>query len=393
MKRNFIKACIVLTVLMCETGFAASGLLFNVSASSLKLTISTTVAGHTYPAAGIKLNTSGYVLDNTNPGCTMSPNGYCLFPVSDTAPASINISGPSGTVHFILCLNGKGPLSCQNYSLKVVANGCGRFTTGFTGPWSTVAANPLDTGVGFSDYLPVGAPATLYLGRNNNFDSFSSSSNSYTTLSSPPTSFGSYRSMAYFGGFIWSMTNGDVIKYDPTTNTWTTPATGLLTADSAQTAVDDQGNLWTWQDASNLLEYNIATGTTTIHPLSPSLSSDEPRIVYDSCSRLFYLADFDSRSFHSYDPSTGTVTPLASLPGSQFFQDGFCADRSGHVFAVVNGSNGMYQYTISTDTWVQLPTTGSVVGASNSACGIGSDGFLYASDPGEDATMYRIQLQ
>src|SRR5262249_1928473 len=124
MKRNFIKTCFVLLVMMCETGLAASGLFFNVSASGLKLNISTTVPGHTYPAAGIKVNTPGYALSKTSPGCTKSSNGYCLFPVSDTVPASINITGPSGTVDLILCLNGKGPLSCQNYSLKVVAGDC-----------------------------------------------------------------------------------------------------------------------------------------------------------------------------------------------------------------------------------------------------------------------------
>lgn len=392
MKRNFIKACIVLLVLMCETGFAASGLFFNVSASGLNLTIRTTIPSHTYPAAGIKINTPGYALANASPGCTMSPNGYCLFSVSDTVPASINISGPSGTVKLTLCLDGKGPLSCQNYSLTVANGSCGRFKTGFTGSWSTVANNPLGTGVGFSGYLPQGAPATLYLGHSNTLDSFTSSGSggSYTTLSPPPTNFQSYGSIAYFGGSLWAMTSGQVIQYNLTTNIWTTPGTGLVTKNDAQTTVDDKGNLWTWQDASNLLEYNIASGTTTTHPLFASHGSSEPRIVYDSCSGLLYLADYESAGFYSYNPSTGTLTTLSSLPGSLPFQDGFCADRSGHIFAATDGSS-MYQYTISTGAWVELPA-GGLIGNSNSTCGIGSDGYLYASDPDISSTVYRIQL-
>jgi hypothetical protein len=388
-----VKVSIVSAVLYSGSGLAASGLFFNVSASGLNLIISTTVPGHTYPAAGIKINTSGYSLTNESPGCTSSPNGYCLFPVSDTVPASINISGPSGTVKLTLCLNGKGPLSCQNYSLTVVGGACGRFTTGFTGSWSTVANNPLSSGMGFSGYLPQGTAATLYLGRSNTFDSFTSngSGGSYTTLSPPPTSFQQYGSMAYFGGSIWAMTSGKVIKYDIATNTWTTPATGLVTANLAQTTIDDDGNLWTWQDASNLLKYNIASGTTTTFPLHASLGGIEPRIVYDSCSRLLFLADYTRTGFYSYDPSTGTVTTLSSLPGSLPFQDGFCSDQSGHIFAATNGS-GMYQYSISTGAWVALPA-GGLIGNSNSSCGVGSDGYLYASDPAISPTVYRIQLQ
>src|SRR5262249_23223431 len=122
-----------------------------------------------------------------------------------------------------------------------------------------------------------------------------------------------------------------------------------------------------------------------------SIGNSEPRIVFDSCSNLFYLADFDSQGFFSFDPATGTLTTLPSLPGSMDFQDGFCGDRSGHIFTAPNGSN-MFQYTIATGTWTELPA-GGLIGNSNSACGIGSDGFMYASDPAVSPTVYRIQLQ
>lgn len=60
----------------------------NYSASALDLHLSTTIPHHTYPAAGIKLNTPGY----TPVGCTPLKNGYCLFSVSDTASTNIGIS-------------------------------------------------------------------------------------------------------------------------------------------------------------------------------------------------------------------------------------------------------------------------------------------------------------
>lgn len=388
MKGNCIKVSVVLLALMGEAAFAGSGLFFNVSATGTNLTIRTTVSGHTYPAAGIKLDSSRYSLAETNPGCAKMSSGFCLFPVSDTVPASINITGPSGTVSFTLCLNGEAPLTCQNYSLRVVGSDCGRFTNGFTGSWSTVADNPFGTGMGFSGYLPQGAPATLYLGDGNAFDSLTGGS--YITLAPPPTSFQSYGSMAYSDGFLWAITSGNVIQYDPISNTWATPATGLVIKSQAQTTVDDEGNLWTWENASTLIKYNIASGTTTTYPLFTSIGGSEPRIAYDSCSGLLFLADYSSPGFYSYDPSTDTLTTLSSMPGSVDFQDGFCSDRSGHVFAVVNGDS-MYQYTISTGQWDQLPA-GGVIGNSNSSCGIGSDGYLYASDPETSATVYRIKL-
>ncbi len=394
MKKILWVTCAIVAILMNHATFAdPSGLFFNVASSGSALSINTTIPHHTYPFAGIRINTKGYSLTGIGTQCSNAGNGFCLFSVSDTQPVMISFAGGAGQLSVTLCLNGKGPLSCQNYTLTVVTNDCGRFKTGFTGSWSTVANNPLSSGMGFSGYLPQGLAATFYLGRGASFDSFTTngSGGTYTPLASPPTSFESYGSMAYFGGSIWTITSGHVIKYDITTNTWTTPATGLVSADSAQTTIDDMGNLWSWQDESHLLKYNIASGTTAIHDVHAPIGSDEPRIVYDSCSGLLFLASYDTLGFYSYDPVTGTVTTLPSLPGSVLFQDGFCSDRSGHIFAVNNDTN-MFQYTISTGVWTELPA-GGLIGASNSSCGIGSDGYLYASDPDRTATVFRIKLE
>ena len=59
----------------------------NYTVSALNLSI-TPVANHTYPAAGIKINTPGY----TPTGCTPNPNGYCLFAAGNAQPANIHVS-------------------------------------------------------------------------------------------------------------------------------------------------------------------------------------------------------------------------------------------------------------------------------------------------------------
>lgn len=59
----------------------------NYNTNGLNLNITTTMPERTYPQAGIKLTTPGYLLT----GCTMYKNGYCLFSVSHTTPAIISV--------------------------------------------------------------------------------------------------------------------------------------------------------------------------------------------------------------------------------------------------------------------------------------------------------------
>jgi len=121
-----------------------------------------------------------------------------------------------------------------------------------------------------------------------------------------------------------------------------------------------------------------------------SLGGFEPRIAYDSCSGLLYLADYSTTPFYSYDPVSGTQTTLSSMPGSYTeFMDGFCGDRSGHIYAMSNSST-VYQYDITSATWSALPS--GPTSGSNSACGVGADGYLYMTDPGAGSAMWRIQL-
>lgn len=67
----------------------------NFTVSNPRLTISTTIPGHTYLQAGIKISSTN-VTTNLE-GCELYSNGFCLFSVSNTQPASIFINNPTAT--------------------------------------------------------------------------------------------------------------------------------------------------------------------------------------------------------------------------------------------------------------------------------------------------------
>lgn len=120
--KNLVKLTITGYLLLVSGVFAASsGLFFNVSPQGTSIKITTTIS-NLYQKAGIKISTPGYTINSVNSGCTLNPaNGYCIFPVSNTQVAIIQLAKIPGPLSFILCLNAgsKTPLSCQNYTLLV----------------------------------------------------------------------------------------------------------------------------------------------------------------------------------------------------------------------------------------------------------------------------------
>jgi hypothetical protein len=63
----------------------------NYTVDALTLTLSTTIPNHTYPFAGIKINTPGYRIA----GLTPTQAGYYLFSVSDATPVNLSIIPPN----------------------------------------------------------------------------------------------------------------------------------------------------------------------------------------------------------------------------------------------------------------------------------------------------------
>jgi hypothetical protein len=338
--------------------------------------------------------------DNGGDTLSINANGIFTFdvPVEDGTPYAVVVkTQPSNSTDtcYVSLGTGKvmgGPVT----NVAVTCSDCGRFSKGVTASaWTTVAANPFGVGMFLSEYLPPG-PATgptFYAFNSNtmNADSFNAATNVYTTLPAPFVSLAGYSSFAWYNNSLWSMDADNLVEYDIASASWSLPSSALAGTGETETTVDNAGNLWGFQSETVLNQYNVGTGVLTAFTLPTGLAgSGEPRIVYDGCSELLYVADFLSTAFYSYDPATNTQTVLSSPPSSNLIQDGFCSDRSGHIFLIDNGTTP-FQYDIATDTWVALPA--GPLGANNSACGVGADGNLYATDPNVSTMMYQIPIQ
>ena len=118
---------IMLLLAPCQLMFAQSSLLFNVSSSgtpdsvsitlclngkgplscqqftvtALTLSILTTIPNHSYPLAGIKINTPNYTIANVGVDCTPYDNGYCLFSVSNSTPKAFSIQTDSAAIAMV----------------------------------------------------------------------------------------------------------------------------------------------------------------------------------------------------------------------------------------------------------------------------------------------------
>jgi hypothetical protein len=79
------------TITVCLDGLASLSCQ-TYAPSGLDLHIRSTVSGHTYPNACLKVNTPGYHVRNVAVDCTSINNGCCLFSVSDTSPKNITLT-------------------------------------------------------------------------------------------------------------------------------------------------------------------------------------------------------------------------------------------------------------------------------------------------------------
>ncbi|KTD70803.1 hypothetical protein [Legionella tucsonensis] len=64
----------------------------NYHVSAVNLSILTKTPNHTYPFAGIKINTPYYSIANVGLNCTLLSNGFCMFSVSNVSPAMIHMA-------------------------------------------------------------------------------------------------------------------------------------------------------------------------------------------------------------------------------------------------------------------------------------------------------------
>jgi hypothetical protein len=96
---------------------------FNITSTVDTLCINSTNNNRTYPLTGIKIKTPFVSIANPGIDCKMANNNFCIFSANNQSVTEISLSGlGSGIVDFVLCLNGYGPLSCQNYQITKPIN-------------------------------------------------------------------------------------------------------------------------------------------------------------------------------------------------------------------------------------------------------------------------------
>ena len=334
---------------------------FNVSASTLS--IATTIPNHTYPFAGIKINTPGF----TPQGCTPISNGYCVFSVSNTAPARILISQNrgytiGGTISG-LTTGGLGLLNNGGDNLSVSAN-----DTTFT------FAIPVAFGGNYDVTIltqPTGFLCTV-------------SNGSSTNVTANVTTVTIACSMSPFA-YVVNNGSGDISAYSMN------PSTGLLTqiSDSPfatgdgpnSIAINPAGSfayVVSNQGFSNIISaYSINSSTGALTPVSgsPFGAGDFPvSIAINPAGSYAYVGNGNSTDISAYsiNPSTGSLTPIN---GSPFGTGGLpisIAISSAGTFAYVANQNSsdISAYSINPSTGSLTPISGSPFGAGSAPVSI-----------------------
>ena len=231
----------------------------------------------------------------------------------------------------------------------------------------------------------------LYAGNSTNFHVLDLSAGTWTTLASPPSSLAYWGSPALANGYVWEIRPPNILRYDPTADTWATVRTDVTGGDEqAMTVTDDADHIWSYNAARSLVEYDPVGDTITYHATGISTNDYETRLGYDGDTNSIYFGGFGAPNLYRFDIATSAVTTLASIPESML-NDIFCADRSGHIYAA-GGSSGstIWQYDIATDTWARIVDY-PISHGNNGTCGVLEDGWLYV-EPGSLSTIYRLEL-
>lgn len=99
---------------------ASSGSHFRFTVSGATVNVTTTTPNRLYPNAGIQVLTPGFTISgNVRP----TNDGFYLFSVSDSTPASLNFLGSGGTAQIKICLDGVGKkFSCENQTISSIGN-------------------------------------------------------------------------------------------------------------------------------------------------------------------------------------------------------------------------------------------------------------------------------
>lgn len=354
MKRIF--ATLLVSLIISYPTFSAStGAFFNVSSNGQSVTISTTVPNHTYPNAGIKINSGGYSLTTSNV-CTPNSNGYCLFSVSNTAPVTFTISGSTTKkLDITLCLNGKGPLTCQDYSVSenfaYVSNvgSTDNISLCTVNSSTNTFSNCVDSGANLggerAQYLAVNTTGTFLYVTTGNSDVQKCTINPNTRQLSACATTGSGIGPSGFGlqgitlnasgtlAYVASYEPGLVYKCPVNSSTGALGAcVSTLTTDAAEDIALNSSNTFAYitigsgpESFMQLCSIDTNTGSiTSCQNANYDIFAQGVGIALNSTDTLAYVtnANGGSVSYCAINPQTGNFTNCSvTLPNGSFLQN------------------------------------------------------------------------
>lgn len=316
------------------------GHFFRVSSYINTLTITTTPPGRTYSNAGIKLLTSGYTVANLTP----ASNGFYLFSVSDTVPASLTLVGAPGSVAIRLCLNGVGSTSgCENSSVTTTRQKYAYVATGFNNSIYKCSANSDGTLTGCVITPSSGAPA-------------------WTPES---TAFAIVSGVQY--AYVASWPNG--IVYQCNLNS----SNGAF---NTCTALTPTGSV-----------YTLAAGITFA-----TINGVQYGYVSDDDTKIFQCSLNSNGTFNICNPTPTSGTP-AWTPASTTF-----ATVNGTQYAYVASDNGnVYQCSLNTNGTFNLcsitPATGAPTWLPKSVTFATFSGSQYAYVSDDNGKVFQCSLK
>lgn len=271
-----------------------------------------------------------------------------------------------------------------------------RFDGTFGTAWEALAGNP-DTTPSLPSYTPIQIGIYSMYGAGTNGRHYNEATNAWDPLPNAMPVNSYWFQLAAVGRNLYGFAPyaANIHKFSAVTNAWTTPTTYTGTSEYSTAVADDSGKIYGYLSNGQIVVYNpysnaVSYLTTAIPALRGNGSLYETRLAYDPGTKSLYMGGYGTPELYRYDLSTGATTQLTSIPENQL-NDMFCGDRAGHIYAA-GDSVGVtfWQYTIATDSWVQLPDLPFDHGNSGT-CTVSEAGYLYAGS-GDIANFARIPL-
>jgi hypothetical protein len=180
-------------------------------------------------------------------------------------------------------------------------------------------------------------------------------------------SLGEYNGEFYFyGGGIQSVSYTSMYKYNVTSNSWTTLASGPYSLIHTKGCIiDNKAYIVGGFDRSInsirnvLITYNIDTNTYSTSTL-PFGYIYGNHVICDKDNKVLYSLGGSHGSYtnylYKYNTASNTWTQLANIPATSYGGSGFLYNNEiyYHIGYNSGASNLIYKYNIDTNTWTQI---------------------------------------